>query len=202
MNELAKIFGAVYTKGNTKEVFNISKYNKYTNKTPKIFRNCKCYCHCFPCHYHCHHCLAHCQHNSVHNISCSKINNIKTMNYLPKYNFDYRIKEEKPKDIILANYKENNNQKIINNKSNTNLYQVEDNKIYDNESNHNIYIDNNLAENKNENDNVNRIHVINSYNQNNDYSRGDNNIIDNHKYHYISHKNNNENENKIQLYSR
>ena len=200
MNELAKKFESANNQENTNRALNNIKFNKHTNKTPtyhskpyfsNIFRSCKCSCHCIPCHYHCHHCHFHCQHNSPHNISCSKINDIKTMNDLQNYNYDYLNKEGNPKYANFSNYKENNSPKINNNKSNNNLYQVEDNDIYDYKPNHNLYFDNNLAENNN----YNNIHVINYSTQNNDNIIGNNNIIDNHKYHTITHKNINKDEN-------
>ena len=201
MNKLTKIFESSNNQENTNKTLYDPKYNKHTNKTPNynskqyfsnIFRSCKCFCHCFPCHNHCHHCHFHCQHNSPHNISCSKINDIKAMNDLPNYNYDNLNKEGNPKYENFTNYKENYNSKIYNNKSNNNLYQVEDNDIYDYKPNHNLYIDNNLSENNK----ANNIHVINYSTLNNDYTTGNNNIIDNHKYHDISHKNINKNENK------
>ena len=200
MNELAKIFESANNQENRSRILNNTKFNKHTNKTPtyhskpyfsNIFRSCKCSCHFIPCHYHCHHCHFHCQHNSPHNISCSKINDIKTMNDLQNYNYDNLNKEENRKYANFPNYKENNSPKINNNKSNNNLYQVEDNDIYDYKPNHNLYFDNNLAENNN----YNNIHVINYSTQNNDNIIGNNNIIDNHKYHTITHKNINKDEN-------
>ena len=200
MNELAKKFESANNQENTNRALNNIKFNKHTNKTPtyhskpyfsNIFRSCKCSCHFIPCHYHCHHCHFHCQHNSPHNISCSKINDIKTMNDLQNYNYDNLNKEENRKYANFPNYKENNSPKINNNKSNNNLYQVEDNDIYDYKPNHNLYFDNNLAENNN----YNNIHVINYSTQNNDNIIGNNNIIDNHKYHTITHKNINKDEN-------
>jgi hypothetical protein len=201
MNELAKIFESANNQENRSRILNNTKFNKHTNKTPtyhskpyfsNIFRSCKCSCHFIPCHYHCHHCHFHCQHNSPHNISCSKINDIKTMNDLQNYNYDNLNKEENRKYANFPNYKENNSPKINNNKSNNFLYQIEENDIYDYKPNHNLYFDNNLTEN----DNRNNIHVINYSTQHNGNITGNNNTIDNHKYHNIIHQNINKDENK------
>ena len=192
MNELSKLVELSKSPDKIIQTIDFPEIKQYTNKTPtynpkKYFNNyfyqCNCLyhgkkvCHCN--HYHCHH-------HIHHNLSCLNMRNPinkyklnlfrnKSMNNL--INYDYNIREIDPQKIYYINYNEN---------SNSNIKKYNDNT---NNSNHQLYIDKNLKENGDNNDNI--IYDYNYYynSQNNKNENENNNNIDNHKYHNIVHKN-------------